>query len=146
MILSLFVASAGIFAAWFLYVVRKDLPGKIVKSLGMLYDAVRRRYFIDEGVDIVVIGGSMKAAYAQKAFDEKIIDGLVLGVGRVNKALGFFWAWFDKTFVDGVVNGVGLVSQAFGSAFRLVQTGRIQQYAAFAVGGGLLAAAWMILS
>jgi len=145
-LLSLFVASAGILGAWYLYVVRKDLPGKIVRSLGMLYDAVRRRYFVDEGVDIVVVGGSMKAAYVQKAFDEKVVDGLVLGVGRVNKALGFFWAWFDRTFVDGAVNGVGLVSQSFGSVFRLLQTGRIQQYAAFAVGGGLLAAAWMILS
>ena len=143
---SLFVASLGIFSAWFLYVFRKDLPAKITGLLGMGYDVVRSRYFVDEAVDKVVIGGSMKAAYAQKAVDEKLVDGLVLTVGRINKALGFFWAWFDKTFVDGVVNGVGLVSQAFGSVLRLLQTGRIQQYAAFAVGGGLLAAAWMILS
>ena len=145
-ILSLFVASAGILCAWFLYVVRKDLPGKITQRLGAFYTLVRKRYFVDEGVDIVVIGSVMKAARVQKAFDERVIDGLVLGVGRANKALGFFWAWFDKTFVDGVVNGVGLITQAFGSVIRLLQTGRIQQYITYAVGGGLLAVAWMILS
>ena len=46
-------------------------------------------------------------------------------------------AWFDRVFVDGAVNGVGAaLTQAFGSLVRLLQTGRIQQYAAFAVAGG----------
>jgi NADH-quinone oxidoreductase subunit L len=81
-----------------------------------------------------------------KWIDEKIIDGLVLLVGRVNKATGFLSAWFDRMFVDGAVNAVAHVSQASGAAFRLLQTGRIQQYATFAVGGGLLTAAWLILS
>jgi hypothetical protein len=41
---------------------------------------------------------------------------------------------------------IGMLSQFFGAALRLLQTGRIQQYAAFAVGGGILTAAWLILS
>ena len=57
----------------------------------------------------------------------------------------FFSAWFDRTFVDGAVNGVGAVTQVFGSAVRLLQSGRVQQYAAFAVAGGLAAAVWLIL-
>jgi hypothetical protein len=44
------------------------------------------------------------------------------------------------------VNAVALASQVFGAAFRLIQTGRIQQYAAFAVGGAVLTAAWLILA
>jgi hypothetical protein len=39
-----------------------------------------------------------------------------------------------------------MASQVFGAAFRLVQTGRIQQYAAFAVGGAVMTAAWLILA
>ena len=54
-------------------------------------------------------------------------------------------AWIDKHIVDGTVNLVGLITQSFGSAIRLLQTGRIQQYVSFAVAGGLLAAAFLIL-
>ena len=40
-----------------------------------------------------------------------------------------------------------MVSQAFGAVARLLQTGRIQQYAAFAVGVAVSSlAAWLILS
>ena len=78
--------------------------------------------------------------------DEKIVDGLVLLVGAINKQLGFFSAAFDRVVVDGLVNFVGLVSQTLGAVSRLLQTGRVQQYAAFAVGGALLTAAWLILS
>ena len=145
-ILSLFVATTGIVGAWFLYVKRKDLPARIVQRLGLGYTLVRNRYFIDEAIEAAVLKPCMKLSMLQKWIDENVVDGLVLLVGRINKAFGFVSAWFDKRFVDGVVNAVGLVSQGFGAAFRLLQTGRIQQYAAFAVGGGLLTAAWLILS
>jgi len=145
-LLSLFVAGTGIFLAFLLYVVRKDVPSKVTAKLGLAYVCIRNRYFIDEAAEAVAIRPSLRLASFLKAFDEKVIDGLVLLVGRTNRALGFFWAWFDKTFVDGAVNGVGLISQSFGSILRLLQTGRIQQYAAFAVAGGLLAAAWLVLS
>jgi NADH-quinone oxidoreductase subunit L len=78
--------------------------------------------------------------------DEKVVDGLVLGVGRLNRTAGFVHAWFDRVFVDGLVNGVGNLTQAFGSIVRLIQTGRIQQYLSLAVAGSILLAAWLILS
>ena len=144
--LSLFVACTGILGAFYLYVMRRDLPAKITAGLGILYTTCRRRYYIDEIATACVINPCVKLAVILKWIDEKIIDGLVLLVGRVNKATGFLSAWFDRMFVDGAVNAVAHVSQASGAAFRLLQTGRIQQYATFAVGGGLLTAAWLILS
>jgi hypothetical protein len=75
-----------------------------------------------------------------------VVDGAVNLVGRIGNALGTGSAWFDRTFVDGAVNGVALTTQAFGTLARLLQTGRVQQYATFAVCGGLIAAAWLILS
>ncbi len=145
-ILSLFVATSGIVGAWYLYVKRRDLPAVITKKLDFGYYVVKNRYFIDEAATLLVIAPSVKLGVFLKWVDEKIVDGLVLGIGRANRFLGFFSAWFDRIFVDGAVNAVGLVSQGLGSAFRLLQTGRIQQYAAFAVGGGLLTAAWLILA
>ncbi len=140
------VAAIGILAAVWIYLLKKVDPGKITSALGELYTTVVNKYYIDEFAEVTAIKGSVVLARALKWFDETIVDGFVLLVGRVNRSLGFFAAWFDKTFVDGLVNAVGAVSNAFGSGLRLLQTGRIQQYVSFAVAGGLLTAAWLILS
>ena len=136
----------GILGAWFLYVKRRDLPAKITSRLGLVYTTVRDKYYVDEFVEKTVIGGSVALAKVLRWFDEKVVDGIVLGVGRLNRSIGFISAWFDRIFVDGVVNYVGMVSQAFGAAVRLFQTGRIQQYVSFAVAGGILVAALLILA
>jgi len=146
LIVSSAVAAVGILLSWFLYVRRVDLPARITARLGMAYTAVRHKYYIDEFVDASVIRANWAVTYTLKWFDENVVDGLVRLVGRTNKLLGGLSAWFDKTFVDGAVNAVALFSQVFGAAFRLVQTGRIQQYAGFAMGGALLTAAWLILA
>jgi len=143
---SLTVATLGIASAWFLYVRRRDLPGKITARLGLVYTTVRDEYYMDQLADAVVIRPAMRIASLMKWIDERVVDGFVLLVGRFNALTGSASAWFDRVFVDGAVNAVGLVSQSFGAAFRLLQTGRIQQYAAFAMAGGLLVAAWLILS
>jgi len=143
---SLSVASLGVLAAIFLYTRRRDLPGKIAASLGLGYETVRDKYYIDEMVDAAVIRPTVGLARAQRWFDENILDGFVLLVGRSGRSLGSLSAGFDRIVIDGLVNYIGLASQAMGAFIRLFQTGRIQQYAAFAMGGGLLAAAWLILS
>ena len=123
-----------------------SLPAVISSKLGPIYTLVRRRYFVDEAANIVFIQPTLQLCKLFRTIDEKIVDGFVLANGAAHRGLGFFWAWVDRTIVDGLVNWVGLTSQAFGAAMRLVQTGRIQQYAAFAVAGGLLLAAWLILA
>ncbi len=143
---SLIVAMAGILLAAIIYLWRLIDPAKITGALGPVYRTVYHKYYIDEFAEATFIKGSVAMSKLLKWFDENIIDGLVNLVGRVNKTAGFFAAWFDKTFVDGAVNGAAALSQAFGAAFRTLQTGRIQQYASFAIGGALIAAVWLILS
>jgi NADH-quinone oxidoreductase subunit L len=146
LIVSLAVASAGILAAWYLYVLRRDLPARIAARLGEVYLAVRRKYYVDEVVDATVVRGTLGLAALQRWADEKIVDGVVNLCGWTGKNLGFFAAAFDRIVVDGAVNLVGNLTQTFGSVARLLQTGRVQQYVSFAVAGGLAAAAWLILS
>jgi len=136
---SLTVATLGILLAVFLYVFRRDLPAKIAGTLGPIYRTVRRKYYVDEIYDKTFIRWSFQLAALLRWIDEKIVDGLVNFVGYANKFGGDFAAWFDRIFVDGAVNAVALVSQGFGAAVRIFQTGRIQQYATFAMGGALLA-------
>jgi NADH-quinone oxidoreductase subunit L len=144
--LSITVALLGILTACLLYLWRPGIPGRVVAFLGQAYTAVRRRYYVDELVDATVIRSTWGLTHAQKWLDENVVDGGVRLVGGLNALGGTFAAWFDRVFIDGAVNAVALASQVFGAAFRLVQTGRIQQYAAFAVGGAVLTAAWLILA
>ena len=146
LVLSLTVAGLGILLAMVMYLFKKLDPAKVTTTFAPIYKIVLNKYYIDEFANKTFIRGSVLIALLLKWFDEFVVDGIVLTVGRINKALGFVHAWFDKTIVDGLVNSVGALSNAFGAAFRLLQTGRIQQYVSFAVGGGLLTAAWIILS
>ncbi|MCZ6598085.1 MAG: NADH-quinone oxidoreductase subunit L [Planctomycetota bacterium] len=143
---SLIIAPLGILLAWFLYVKRRDLPAKITAKLGAVYETVRDKYYIDELANVTVIRLTLTLAAVQAWFDRNVVDGLVNLVGLSNKGLGFFAAAFDRIVIDGAVTALALASQAFGAVLRLLQTGRIQQYATFAVAGGLLAAAWLILA
>lgn len=143
--ISLFVALSGLLLAWFLYMKRRDLPAKITAKLGDVYTLVLNKYYVDEGVNKTVIAGSVATGKVLSWVDTHIVDGFVLLVGRTGKRLGAISGWIDRTIVDGLVNFVGLLAQTFGTVVRLFQTGRIQQYVTFAVAGGLLAAAWLIL-
>jgi NADH-quinone oxidoreductase subunit L len=143
---STLVVVIGLLAAVFLYLMRRDLPAKITARLGLVYEAVCDKYYVDEVVNATFIAASFWASRALSWVDANVVDGFVNLVGRTGKFAGTFSAWIDRTFVDGAVNGVALVTQAFGSVVRLFQTGRIQQYATFAVAGGLMAAAWLILT
>jgi NADH-quinone oxidoreductase subunit L len=146
--LSLTVAFLGILVAYmtYLFKFRWFDPKKFTEQIAPIYRTVLNKYYIDEFANKTVIRLSMVTAHVLKWFDATIIDGFVLTVGRTNKIAGSVAAWFDKTFIDGLVNLVGAISHAFGAAFRLIQTGRIQQYVSFAVAGGLLTVAWFILS
>jgi len=143
---SLLIAPLGIFLAWLLYMKRREWPARITAALGEVYETVKRKYYVDELVDATAIRGTVVLAAIQRWIDEKIVDGLVNLVGRFHRGVGFFHEWFDRAAVDGLVNGVASVTQLCGSIVRLFQTGRIQQYVTFAVGGGLIAAAWLILA
>lgn len=145
LLVSLLVASTGIAGAFAIYLLRKVDPARITARLGEIYLTVRNKYYIDELVNASVIRLQTWLARTLRWVDEHIVDGIVNGVGRTNRAAGFVSAWFDKAVVDGLVNGVGGLTQAFGYVARLFQTGRIQQYVSFAVAGSLLIAAWFML-
>jgi NADH-quinone oxidoreductase subunit L len=49
-------------------------------------------------------------------------------VGRANAAMSELSAAFDTRVIDGAVNGVGSAARAGGRALREVQTGLVQDY------------------
>jgi NADH:ubiquinone oxidoreductase subunit 5 (subunit L)/multisubunit Na+/H+ antiporter MnhA subunit len=156
----------GILIAWFIYgrgwERSQRITDKFTHAIHSIYEIVAGKYFVDEvaGTAIVVdmkkddaryqpdasvVGSSVMLANALSWIDRNVVDALVNLAGRLGLSVGNGSATFDRVVVDGAVNGVGLLTRTFGSVARLVQSGRIQQYATFAVFGGLMLAAWLIL-
>ena len=143
---SIFVLVLGLAIAIQMYLRAKWSPEKATNRLGLAYEWVRNKYYIDELVKHSIVRCTNWLARVQTWIDIHLVDGCVLLVGRIGKALGFIAAWIDQHIVDGAVNWTAQVTQAFGSVVRLFQTGRIQQYASFAVAGGILVAALHLLT
>jgi len=116
--LPLWLALAGAVTAWYLYIVRPDLPKVIAGQFGMLYAVVERKYGFDELFSWLFAGGAR-----------------VVGAG--------LWKGGDQTLIDGlIVNGSARMVGWSARLIRLVQTGRVYQYAFTMVFGVLLLLWW----
>jgi NADH-quinone oxidoreductase subunit L len=96
---------AGIATAWYLYIVRPDLPGLIRERAGLLYAILERKYGFDEFNDWFFAGGARRlGAGLWRLGDVKVIDGLM-------------------------VNGSAYMVAWFSSIVRRLQSGYIYHYA-----------------
>ncbi|MDO5058359.1 MAG: NADH-quinone oxidoreductase subunit L [Neisseria sp.] len=109
----LYLAIAGVVAAWFLYVKASHLPAKIAAAFSPVYKLLENKYFLDTIYFNVFAKGS--------------------------RALGtFFWKVCDTMFIDNaLVNGSAKLVGAVAAQVRKMQTGFIYTYAAFMVFGVL---------
>ncbi|SFW33982.1 NADH-quinone oxidoreductase subunit L [Nitrosovibrio sp. Nv17] len=77
--LPFWLSMAGIFAAWYLYRVNTELPGRISRAAGPLYTLLDRKYFIDEFYSWLFAGGARALGGGLwKIGDVKLIDGLIV--------------------------------------------------------------------
>ncbi|MCE9569535.1 MAG: NADH-quinone oxidoreductase subunit L [Rhodocyclales bacterium] len=103
--LPFWLAISGAATAWFLYVVRPDLPAVIKARSGFLATILEQKYGFDRFNDWFFAGGAR-------------------AVGRG------LWKGGDQVLIDGVmVNGSASVVGWISGLVRLFQTGRIYQYA-----------------
>ena len=112
---------AGVLSAWFLYIKRPDLPGKIAESLAPIYKLLANKFYFDEIYQAVFARGSR----------------------RLGTAL---WRAGDMALIDGaLVNGSAHVVGWFSGVLRRIQSGYLYHYA-FAMIIGLSALlAWYVL-
>ena len=71
-------------------------------------------------------------------FDVHVIDGLVNACGYAGEVLARLTGVIDRVVVDGFVNMWWHLSHALSRKFRRLQTGNVQDYLAFAIGGIIL--------
>jgi NADH-quinone oxidoreductase subunit L len=105
---SALLAILGLLAAWAWYGARAYVTEPLLR-FGSAYRVLNRRYYIDE-------------LYMW------LIDKLAIGVA-------YALSIFDREGLDQVANGLARFLAAGGSALRLIQTGRVQNYGLVLFGG-----------
>ena len=110
----------GIFTAWYFYMVKTDMPGKIKQKFGPIYTLLDRKYYIDEFYSWLFAGGAR-----------------ALGRG--------FWKFGDVKIIDGFfVNGSARVVVWAAALIRQFQSGYIYHYAfTMIVGVFILLSFWL---
>ena len=114
------IGLTGILVAYALYGKKNELPEKITTALGVFYQWAYRKFYMDEVYLFVT---------------KRILFNLV---GRPA-------AWFDKTVVNGMINGSATSTMFASEAIKKMQSGRLQTYTMFFLGGVLVLAALLVI-
>ncbi|MFZ1857807.1 MAG: NADH-quinone oxidoreductase subunit L [Chitinophagaceae bacterium] len=110
---------AGIFTAMWLYKKQNNKPEKLAASFNGLYKAAYHKFYIDEIYLFIT---------------KKVLFNLI---GRPA-------AWFDRNVVDGLVNFSGNATEFVSEKIKKMQSGKVQQYAIYFLGGVIVLAAVFI--
>ncbi|SCX52740.1 NADH-quinone oxidoreductase subunit L [Nitrosospira sp. Nsp1] len=91
----------GIVTAWYFYLVRTDLPGKIKSAAGPFSILLERKYFIDEFYSWFFAGGARGLGKGLWKFgDVKVIDGFfVNGTARVVAGTAVLMRRFQSGYI-----------------------------------------------
>ncbi len=89
----------------------------------------------DYDLGVKAVGRTFRAAFA---FDSRVVDGAVDGVGKSGFVTSIYSRAFDLVVVDGAVNGVGDSLKAGARRLRTTATGIIEDYASAIAAGVLL--------
>ena len=114
------VGLTGIALAYTFYGKKNELPEKLTSALGVFYQWAYRKFYIDEVYLFVT---------------KRILFNLV---GRPS-------AWFDKNVVNGMINGSATTTMFASESIKKMQSGRLQTYAMFFLGGVLVLAALLVI-
>jgi NADH-quinone oxidoreductase subunit L len=136
LVISVAVLCAGYWLYKKTYKQRSPGPEVWVARFGSLYDTVTHLYWFDEfyQATIVRLGDATSRLFTR--IDVLVVDGAVNGVGALGEAMARVWGLFDKHVIDGLlVNTWWHASQAVSRVVRRIQSGNLQDYLVYAVGG-----------
>jgi len=139
MLLSVLVASGGIWLAYRWYIQRPEVPEKIAAASPFLYRLLYNKYYVDQIYDAMFVNRVKDLALTLGAFDVNFINGLgVDGTGWVTRITSSISGTWDSWIVDGLVNLAARIVWLFSWPVRMLQTGRVARYALFMLLGLLI--------
>jgi NADH-quinone oxidoreductase subunit L len=112
---------SGIGLAYFLYVKRADLPGKLAQQFSAAHRILFNKYYVDELYGFLIVRPSLWIA-----------SNVLVGIT-------------DTKVIEAVVNGVPGAIGGFSRRLRKIQTGFLQHYATIMAMGVLLIVALVLL-
>ena len=116
----LWLATAGVLTAWFLYLKRPDIPATIKENVSGLYNLLDRKYYMDDlYIKGFAAGGRSIGNVLWRVGDEVIIDGAI---------------------VNGTANSIGKLA----GVMRQIQTGYLYTYAFAMIIGLTMLLSWLI--
>ncbi|MDK2742755.1 MAG: NADH-quinone oxidoreductase subunit L [Nitrospira sp. BO4] len=110
----------GIAAAYYVYVLNPDFPGRFAERWKSLYQASLNKWYIDEAYDRLFVRPTFTAASE-------------------------LWKRVDIDVIDGAVNGLARTITWGGWLLRLVQSGQTQHYALAMAMGLVILTAYLLL-
>jgi NADH-quinone oxidoreductase subunit L len=117
---SIAVAFLGWVVAHVFYSGRSQMPARVAKSLGGLYEAVLHKYYIDE----------LYAVF----FVKPLIDG----------STEILWHGVDQGVIDATVNNSADAARHISDEARHMQSGNLRSYAGWVAAGGAVVIAYMV--
>ncbi len=146
-IIGTLAAVGGIVAGYFIWFADKDTQQERDKfRIPLLYPLLEKKYYIDD----FYMNGIVKpirgpVANAVDWFNGHVIDLVINGTGLGATRVAKLVYWFDQRFVDGAINASAAATGETGGMLRLLQTGRVQQYAFLIVAGTVVLVAGFII-
>jgi NADH-quinone oxidoreductase subunit L len=128
MIISVLVGALGWALAWFMFTKRPDIPVRLAERYKDVYELLVNKYWVDEFYDVVFVRGAKALANFLWGVDERLVDGAVNGASHMTVLSSERSGLFDLQTIDGSVNGLSVVIKFGARAFRLLQTGFVQNY------------------
>jgi len=117
---AIYLAIAGVFTAWYVYMKNPDLADNARQRFNTLYQVLVNKYYADDFNEVVFAGGAR-------------------GVGQL------LWKIGDVLVIDGlIVNGSARLVGWTASVVRKMQTGHLYTYAFSMIIGLLLMISWFV--
>ncbi len=132
LVTSLVVALGGLLLGWVVYRgYQAGAADPLEAPLGPLYTLLRNKYYFDELYNFLFVRPVywISETFVSVWVDKGVIDGTLHLIGRTALRLGeIFRNDFDLPVINGFGDFVGEGVKRFGRTFRVIQTGKIQQY------------------
>lgn len=132
------VALLGIALAYVFYLRAPGLPYLFGYFLRPAYSILWNKYYVDEIYSAALVNPLMQTSRFAAKTDLTVIDGAVNGSAGMTKEISFLAGLYDYWLIDGLVNAAAQGTLKIGRWLRSFQTGFIQNYLSYAVGGALL--------